>query len=196
MKYTLLFLFLVSFNLSFAQLVFYPSDCSTLTMECEKDLVFEGNSILMEVQVMEGVWTKVVEQKIFRNVTDFIVDDNRFYRISLIDRRNNTSTMLFSNNAQVECIKSKFKDNSDISIYPNPSNNILNVNIGLGECIDDCSVDFEIYNIMGVRMFDGVLSGNSNAISISELSSGIYMFHCSNRNFNFIFSKQFIVDND
>ena len=58
------------------------------------------------------------------------------------------------------------KSISEISIYPNPSKNILYItSSGL-------NIEYEIYNVLGKLLNSG--NTNDNAIDISELSNGFY----------------------
>jgi hypothetical protein len=72
----------------------------------------------------------------------------------------------------VNIIESLDTDNiqiENISIYPNPINNMLNVNVG-----SNSGLKYSIFNIMGQIIFNGKFTSSSNRIDFSDLSKGVY----------------------
>lgn len=63
--------------------------------------------------------------------------------------------------------------NEHIKIYPNPVNDILNIE-SKGE------YDFEIYSFLGVKIIEGKLNKQVNIINITKLKSGLYFFKTNN----------------
>jgi hypothetical protein len=57
----------------------------------------------------------------------------------------------------------------NISIYPNPVNNILNINIG-----SNSDLNYSIFNITGQTIIKGIFDNSINGIDFSTLSEGIY----------------------
>ena len=60
-------------------------------------------------------------------------------------------------------------DDSLIKIYPNPSKGLFNARIS-GE-----SLNFEILNILGQKIMNGVFEVGNNEINITNQQDGIYM---------------------
>lgn len=61
----------------------------------------------------------------------------------------------------------------NVSVYPNPANNILYVN-------SDNEGTYQIFNILGDNISNGKLSDNLNTIDVSNLKSGVYFINVSN----------------
>jgi hypothetical protein len=66
---------------------------------------------------------------------------------------------LSTNNIQIE----------NISIFPNPINNMLNVNVG-----SNIGLNYSIFNITGQTIFKGKFAEFNNRVDFSDLSEGIY----------------------
>ncbi len=67
---------------------------------------------------------------------------------------------------------------SQVSIYPNPANNRITVNI---EAIArNCNI--EIYNVIGVKIEDEKLSNGQNLVDISTIPSGVYFYQIKSGN--------------
>ena len=66
---------------------------------------------------------------------------------------------LSANNIQIE----------NISIFPNPINNMLNVNVG-----SNIGLNYSIFNITGQTIFKGKFTEFNNRVDFSDLSEGIY----------------------
>ncbi|MCG8700801.1 MAG: carbohydrate-binding protein [Bacteroidales bacterium] len=59
---------------------------------------------------------------------------------------------------------------NDVSIYPNPSTGVLNININSEE-----SAALKIINISGATVYNSFIDSKVNAIDVSDLEPGIYM---------------------
>ena len=57
----------------------------------------------------------------------------------------------------------------NISIYPNPIINMLNVNIGANS-----DLNYSIFNITGQIIFKGRFTSSNNRVDFSDLSKGVY----------------------
>jgi len=57
----------------------------------------------------------------------------------------------------------------NISIYPNPIINMLNVNIGANS-----DLNYSIFNITGQIIFKGRFTSSNNIVDFSDLSKGVY----------------------
>ena len=62
-----------------------------------------------------------------------------------------------------------FNPNSNIVIYPNPTNSILNIK-GEFNSLEKIAV----YNMLGQVVMENVVSGNENQLNVSSLANGIY----------------------
>jgi hypothetical protein len=67
-------------------------------------------------------------------------------------------------------IKNDYKENNTINIYPNPSNDIINIKI---ENINNAII--EIYNVSGSLVFSKEFNSKVEKIDISDYSKGVYM---------------------
>jgi Secretion system C-terminal sorting domain len=67
-------------------------------------------------------------------------------------------------------------NNSDISVYPNPGNNVLNILVS----DENANLGVQIINNLGVIVKKLVLTKGKNEIEISELESGIYFLRGDN----------------
>jgi hypothetical protein len=67
----------------------------------------------------------------------------------------------------------------NISIYPNPIINMLNVNIGANS-----DLNYSIFNITGQIIFKGKFISSNNRVNFSELSKGIYFLQVLNTQLN------------
>ena len=66
---------------------------------------------------------------------------------------------LSDNNIQIE----------NISIYPNPINNMLNISVG-----SNSGLNYSIFNITGQIIFKGKFTSSNNRVDFSDLSKGVY----------------------
>ena len=75
-------------------------------------------------------------------------------------------------------------ENNNVSVYPNPANNVINVN-----ATSNIS-NVEIYTIAGQKVGDFTVNSNHSAISTSNLTSGLYLMkiHTENGEINKKFS--------
>lgn len=62
-----------------------------------------------------------------------------------------------------------------ITIFPNPSSNELNIQNNSSQLIQ-----FTLYNSLGGKIIDKILMNSTNAINLSEYSSGVYFYKVSN----------------
>jgi hypothetical protein len=76
-----------------------------------------------------------------------------------------------------------FENNKNVSIYPNPVKDILNINFK--DFTGDVSV--KVIDINGREVFTQKLSNvnNSNAINLEKLSTGIYILKLQGENLNY-----------
>lgn len=76
---------------------------------------------------------------------------------------------------------------SQIAVFPNPSNGNLVVNTNVKECI------FEVFDLIGKKVFSKKLIEGESKLDFSTLSSGTYLYKISN-NGSTIKSDKLILD--
>jgi PKD repeat protein len=76
------------------------------------------------------------------------------------------------------------RPSQEISIYPNPANEVFYVN---GKNLEN--MDYKVYDVLGNEVLNGMLDNNS--VTVSTLSQGVYIFKIIDTKGN-VFTKQFI----
>jgi hypothetical protein len=66
--------------------------------------------------------------------------------------------------------------NGNWSAYPNPADDILTINIGNS----NMGYNYMITDVMGRTVLQGVASGNTANIDVSQLSAGTYIIRIDN----------------
>jgi hypothetical protein len=72
----------------------------------------------------------------------------------------------------ISSIPENISENASFSIYPNPANDILNLNI---DKMKNADLTLSIYNVIGNLVKSEILKQNNQQINIEDLSNGIYM---------------------
>lgn len=108
---------------------------------------------------------------------DGYVDDLKIYNYAITPA---DVASLYTNNTLAS--QNFIQNNLEVSIYPNPVNDILNIETA----IELQSV--EIYNIQGQK----VLSSNQKEINVSDLASGMYMVRIQDTDNN-IATKKIVI---
>jgi len=67
----------------------------------------------------------------------------------------------------------------NISVYPNPVSNLLNINTGTNS-----DLSYSIFNIMGQGISKGILKRTNNTINFAELNRGVYFLNVFNKELN------------
>ena len=67
----------------------------------------------------------------------------------------------------------------NISIYPNPISNLLNVNVGTNS-----GLNYSIFNITGQIIFKGKFTSSNNRVDFSNLSKGVYFLQVLDKPLN------------
>ncbi len=78
-----------------------------------------------------------------------------------------------------DCTGIKDLANSNISIYPNPTNGIVNIAIS-SELVEGTSI--EVYDAIGKLVMKQNLTNDTNTINLSQVEDGMYMFKIMNNN--------------
>lgn len=79
----------------------------------------------------------------------------------------------------------------DIKIFPNPSKNILNIEINSSEIN---SFDTEIYDLQGKMIFMRNHKANKSTINITSISKGIYLLKIKDKNGYLLKSEKIIKE--
>ncbi len=169
-----------------------------ISAEVNQGLVFKTENYYLFNQGNMGIGTPEPCSKL--QVTDgdiFIEDinsgiimkspDGNCWRISIDNNGNFVSTSITCpcNSANVP----EQKNNQEINIYPNPVQNIVNI-----EIISQKSKYFniEIYTIQGKLIFLKQYKTSPLSIDISDLSNGIYMLKIKDENGNIIKNEKIV----
>jgi len=67
----------------------------------------------------------------------------------------------------------------EISVYPNPANNILYIKL---DKFPQTSVNYTLYDIQGKELSSGSFEGQKHELNISHISKGIYFIRCTTGN--------------
>ncbi|MFA6806283.1 MAG: T9SS type A sorting domain-containing protein, partial [Bacteroidales bacterium] len=83
------------------------------------------------------------------------------------------------------------KSEISLSIYPNPTNSILNINLSEnGNEFPNSNYELRIANMMGKEVYN---SSYKNQINVSNLSSGVYIFYLINKETNQTIKQKLII---
>ena len=114
------------------------------------DLVVPANATLgQHIMRAKTNWNAIVPDDACQETTYGETED---YMVNILEN-------LSMNNIQIE----------NISIYPNPIDNMLNINIG-----SNSNLNYSIFNIAGQIIFKGEFATSNNRVNFLELSKGIY----------------------
>ena len=91
----------------------------------------------------------------------------------------------FENTTYNSTLSGEEFDLHEISIYPNPTSNILNIKVNNTE-----NLGVTIYNVLGKKIMDYKLNGTNTAINVSNLTKGVYLLSFNNTNMTYKFVKQ------
>ncbi|RXP44537.1 T9SS C-terminal target domain-containing protein [Lutibacter sp. HS1-25] len=135
-------------------------------------------SIPIDLATAKTEWTGITQdiQIIIRNTNN--ASNAASLEDIIIDR------IVFNNSATLSLDDIDFKDDASILIYPNPVQNILNVN-ALNEI-----EKIEVFNILGQKVLS---KENDSSIDVSGLNKGTYIAKIYQEN-NIISTKRFIKE--
>jgi hypothetical protein len=90
---------------------------------------------------------------------------------------NNILTQGFQQKFDISTIQEEHENIYQISVYPNPTNDILNVIINLG--IDN-NYTAQLFDMQGKLLISNSFTGNSENINMSSFTSGNYLLRIIN----------------
>ncbi len=172
-------------------LIYFTGELNNLNQtELKWQTASESNSkeFVVERMTEELIWTEIGKKNAAGNsnsIIDYSYTDKTitegvfYYRIKQID---NDGTYEYSN---IIAIDNTFKTNGILSIYPNPSNDIINVSNSFNS-----KHTISIFNILGENVTHLVTTktfdNNHSQIDISALPKGSYIVSCNAINKSFI----------
>ena len=114
-----------------------------------------------------------------------------FVNASAIGRNYNSSVGFLYASEITTGIDEMNSNNQRSSIFPNPANEIINIEIKSQKIK---FYDAEIYNIQGKSIFMKQYKSSSRNIDISDFSKGIYLLKLKNENGNIIKSEKIVKE--
>ncbi|WP_290699874.1 T9SS type A sorting domain-containing protein [Lacinutrix sp.] len=83
----------------------------------------------------------------------------------------------------------EFEAISKLSIFPNPSSNVMNITI---PTLIDEGLKMEVFDVLGKRIHTQQLTDLSSKVNISEWNSGLYLVRLSSSNQDISLTKRFV----
>lgn len=83
----------------------------------------------------------------------------------------------------------EFELQTGLSIYPNPAQDNLNINISK---LMDNSLNLEVYDVIGNKILEDNITSLSSQISVSEWNSGVYILKLSSKKTKSFVTKRFV----
>ena len=139
----------------------------TYQMDLTQVAGFDANvSIFLKDKFLNTTTSIDQDKKITVTMTDDSLSkgDNRF-ELLFKNSATNTEDILLSN--------------TQLSVYPNPATNLLNVNISNANFKNS---SITIYNISGQQLMNSNMIGANVELNIGNLSNGVYFINVSNEN--------------
>jgi hypothetical protein len=117
--------------------------------------------------------------------------DGQCWRGTLDDNGSLTFTQVDCPSASTttKAAESLISSNKEISIYPNPTTDFLNIDV---KNVDPTYLIYNIYDINGRLMIRGFVGSNNKTIDISSLTSGYYLMNINDKLGNQLFSKKIV----
>ncbi|MEI7597184.1 MAG: lamin tail domain-containing protein [Bacteroidota bacterium] len=104
--------------------------------------------------------------------------------------QNQSGTSIYANpGAMCDVTAVETKINSDIKVYPNPSNDVININGNV------YSSYYEVRNMLGSIVLSGKLNGSENKIQVSSINNGIYFLTIKNSKGEQLYFEKLIKTN-
>ena len=175
-----------------------------LTLGYSRSIIFGDETIhdtVISISATVGNYTNCIVIR-ETGITDSInVIDEMYYApsIGLVKTQrlfhreeNHTYTCNITNVLATNCyvgLENELDNKNSISLYPNPSNNYVNLKI---QNSNNESLTLNIYNTMGSIVKTLRINDKDNQVDVSDLTNGIYFMSLSSDNYN---AKQKLVIN-
>lgn len=117
-----------------------------------------------------------------------IVPGTYYVTINMKENGGTTSkdvTFIFSK--WTTSVGSVSQSSDGVLVYPNPANNVINVQFGKYKNIQNVS----IYNLVGRQMANYNVSGTDAKLNISKIPTGVYFIRLSDNNGNIVTTRRF-----
>jgi len=98
--------------------------------------------------------------------------------------------LTFTTHAQSRIASSGDQTAKLIKVYPIPATTVINFDFQQGY---DKSYSFQIYNFVGIKVYERKTTSPQMSISLSEFFRGVYFYRLLDRNGKFIESQRFQV---
>ena len=81
-------------------------------------------------------------------------------------------------------------DNNFMSIYPNPANTEFTISLN----INQSNLELEIYDVLGNKVINKILTNQTSTINIEQLSNGLYFVRLLDANSNIIYTQRLVKE--
>jgi N-acetylneuraminic acid mutarotase len=128
-----------------------------------------------EYEVLSNTWVQIEDfaGTARRYLTSFVIGTRAYVGTGT----NGTNFRDFWMFDQILSVLNRKLDDYDISIYPNPTSNVLNINLeSLPNYIDASSIKFEIFDLSGNILKSQHLESNKLSIDIGQINQGNYIY--------------------
>ena len=167
----------------------YGNQYVRVWIDFNDDFVFTLDELVVDNYVIEvggaaGTWTETMQLVVPDDGTlgEHIMRAKSNWNAPVPDDACEETTYGETEDYRVNIVESLGFDDiqiDNISVYPNPVSNLLNVNTGSNN-----NLSYSIFNIMGQSISSGKLTAVDNRIDFSQLSKGVYFFNIYNRELN------------
>lgn len=82
-----------------------------------------------------------------------------------------------------------FQASRKFSIYPNPSSNVMNINI---PALTKEGLNIEVFDVLGKKVYSQEISKLSSKVNIEKWNSGLYLVRLSSPNQDITLTKRFV----
>ncbi|WP_198520097.1 T9SS type A sorting domain-containing protein [Lacinutrix sp. Bg11-31] len=83
----------------------------------------------------------------------------------------------------------QFEAPTKFSIYPNPCNDVMNINI---PTLTDKGLQLEVFDVLGKKVYSQLLSELSSSVNIAKWNSGLYLVRLSSPDQDITLTKRFV----
>ncbi len=111
-------------------------------------------------------------------------NNNKIPLLKVIERGGTTNSIEFRGTTSYAGVNQQ-KNNNPLSIYPNPTTNVLNINLG-----DYNNAQIQVLDITGKTIFNTNTTNTTNSINVSSFNKGVYFIKITTNNKTI--TKQFV----
>jgi len=86
-------------------------------------------------------------------------------------------------------IQTKTETETKFSIHPNPSSDVMNINIPK---LTDDGLLLEVFDVLGKKVYSNQLSKLSSKVNISKWNSGLYLVRLTSTEKDITLTKRFV----